>query len=588
MSGTNEKNEQYKEYSEEELTALALGELDEARAAEIEQMLADDPEGLRTVDELSGVASLLTAQLALEPEAELTDEQKRAIESGGQGQTPQLRVPLKFQLRVPLSLAASILVVLGAAFLAVKYWPAEPQEIVRNPANPAPKINKNVPLDIAYPRAEFMGTAGTVDDPHVAAPSHDPPKTIYVPVGTGNLARGRAVTSNAKIPAGKLKMITDGDKSGQVGHYLDIGKGLQWVQIDLGSKSGVYAVALWHYYDDGQARAYRDVIIQVSNDPKFKDYETVFSTDHDKSAGMERGPDMGYVETRLGKVIDCKGITGRYVRLYSRGNTTDEQNHYIEVEVHGVRLTPVVGAALRARPAPTPTPRPVSRKRSKKAPLIVKYPKAIIIGTPVPVKEPNIRKPTGKPPAVAMMLKGTVNLALGKPVKCNEALPVVGKLELVTNGVKSGEQGNLVDLGFGLKWVQIDLQSRCEVGAVGVWHRHDQVIAYRDVIVQVSNDPDFVKCTTIFNSDHDNSAGMGIGEDMGYVETNHGKFIWCPKPMAVRYIRLYSKGNSSNDDNHYTEVEVYGRKIGLKVAAKTPAKAKAPTTRPAKLAAAIK
>ena len=36
-----------------------------------------------------------------------------------------------------------------------------------------------------------------------------------------------------------------------------------------------------------------------------------------------------------GKLIDAKGVKGRYVRLYSKGNTTNKLNHYIEVEVFG-------------------------------------------------------------------------------------------------------------------------------------------------------------------------------------------------------------------------------------------------------------
>jgi hypothetical protein len=34
-------------------------------------------------------------------------------------------------------------------------------------------------------------------------------------------------------------------------------------------------------------------------------------------------------------LIDAKGVKGRYVRLYSKGNTTNKLNHYIEVEVFG-------------------------------------------------------------------------------------------------------------------------------------------------------------------------------------------------------------------------------------------------------------
>jgi hypothetical protein len=36
-----------------------------------------------------------------------------------------------------------------------------------------------------------------------------------------------------------------------------------------------------------------------------------------------------------GKLIEVKGEKARYVRCYSKGSTADEQNHYIEVEIHG-------------------------------------------------------------------------------------------------------------------------------------------------------------------------------------------------------------------------------------------------------------
>ena len=44
---------------------------------------------------------------------------------------------------------------------------------------------------------------------------------------------------------------------------------------------------------------------------------------------------MHYVETNEGKLIDAKGVHGRYVRLYSSGNHVNDMNHYIEVEVYG-------------------------------------------------------------------------------------------------------------------------------------------------------------------------------------------------------------------------------------------------------------
>ena len=564
-------SEQSKQYTDQELTAFAIGELDATRAAEIEQMLMCDAEGRQAVDELSGVAGLLSRQLACEPTPELTAQQRRVIESG-----PQTS-PLRFSWRVPLSLAASILVLLGVGYMMTRDRPVPPRPIAGDTVKPVPLVDEKVQLDIEYPGAYPIGTPGVVSDPHVAVPSLEPPAPIYVPVGTINLSQGRPVTSNAEISADKLKIITDGDKTGSTG--LNIGSGLQWVQVDLGGQADVYAVAVWHYHDDGEARAYRDVIVQVSDDPNFAKYTTVFSTDHDKSAGMELGSDMGYVESVIGKVIECNAA-GRYVRLYSKGNTSDDLNHYAEVEVHGIkRSTP--------KPSTTPTPEPTStatrkrRVRAETVPLKIKYPKALFIGTPIPVNEPNIQKPTGKAPITARVPKGTVNLALGKSVTSNEVLPTGGELEMVTDGEKSGEDGTIVGISIGHKWVQIDLEASCSITAIAVWHYHAEARAYRDVVVRVSDDPDFIESTTVFNSDHDNSSGMGVGVHMGYVETQHGKLIWCGKATRGRYVRLYSKGNTSNDQNHYVEVEVYGRAPKGKAPAVKPATKKTPTTQPA-------
>jgi len=131
-----------------------------------------------------------------------------------------------------------------------------------------------------------------------------------------------------------VAMVTDGDKDGGQGSFVELAPGLQWVQIDLGQPATIYAVLMWHYH--AQARAYRDVVVRVSDDPNFADgVTTVFNNDHDNSSGLGAGKDMGYVETFEGKLIDCKGVAARYVRLYSKGNTSDDGNQYVEVEVYG-------------------------------------------------------------------------------------------------------------------------------------------------------------------------------------------------------------------------------------------------------------
>lgn len=81
---------------------------------------------------------------------------------------------------------------------------------------------------------------------------------------------------------------------------------------------------------------YFDVILQISNDPLFrKGVTTVFNNDRDASTRLGAGRDPHYTETYEGKAMETGRVRGRYVRLYSNGNTATATNHYIEVEVYG-------------------------------------------------------------------------------------------------------------------------------------------------------------------------------------------------------------------------------------------------------------
>ena len=75
---------------------------------------------------------------------------------------------------------------------------------------------------------------------------------------------------------------------------------------------------------------------QVSDDPKFETgVTTIYNNDSANELGLGAGKDQPYIEAYQGKLMDAKGVKGRYVRLYSKGNTTNKLNHYIEVEVFG-------------------------------------------------------------------------------------------------------------------------------------------------------------------------------------------------------------------------------------------------------------
>lgn len=189
----------------------------------------------------------------------------------------------------------------------------------------------------------------------------------------------------------------------------------------------------------------------------------------------------------------------------------------------------------------------------------IEFPKPMFIGTPVPAKLPNLEQPDPSKIIKSFMAPaGTVNVALNKPVTSSDPAPIIGELELVTDGDPDGSDGCFVELAPGPQWVQIDLEQSTTLNKIAMWHYHKQAQAYVAVVVQASDDPEFkTGVTTLFNSDIDNVHGFGAGKDPAYIETNHGRVV-DGKGTKARYIRLYSNGNTSNEMNHYCEVQVFG------------------------------
>ena len=190
-------------------------------------------------------------------------------------------------------------------------------------------------------------------------------------------------------------------------------------------------------------------------------------------------------------------------------------------------------------------------------PLTTTIPPEKIEGTPIEVKVPNIKPAASKAPEL-MVPAGTELLSKGKTVTSSDDFPIIGDVSYVTDGEKDAGEGYFLELSNGLHWVQIDLEQEAAIQAIWVWHFHSQRRAYHDVVIQVSNDPEFATgVTTVYNNDFDNSASLGAGNDAPYIETQYGLLV----PVAGvkgRYVRLYSQGNTSNDMNHYIEVEVFG------------------------------
>ena len=211
----------------------------------------------------------------------------------------------------------------------------------QEPASPKPPPSPNagaaglVPIPIQLPKPMFEGTPQNLSVPNLQKPLGRPRDPFLAPAGVTNVAKGKKVTSSDSEPViGEIDQVTDGDKKGADGSYVELGPGLQHVTIDLGATHEVFAVLFWHFHKT--PRVYFDVIVQVADDAAFtKNVRTLFNNDNDNTSGLGAGQDMNFVETAEGKLVDAKGVKARYVRLYSRGNNANELNHYVEVEVFG-------------------------------------------------------------------------------------------------------------------------------------------------------------------------------------------------------------------------------------------------------------
>jgi hypothetical protein len=189
--------------------------------------------------------------------------------------------------------------------------------------------------------------------------------------------------------------------------------------------------------------------------------------------------------------------------------------------------------------------------------LVSELPPVLIEGTPKPMNRPNLLEINEA--QKFLVPEGTVLLSKGKKVTSSDDNPIIGSLDLITDGDKQAAEGYFVELLDGKQWVQLDLEQSAAVHGVWIWHFHSQKRAYDDVVVQISDDPEFkTGVTTVFNNDYDNSSELGKGEDRPYVESRFG-YIVDGKGTKGRYVRLYSKGNTSNELNHYIEVEVWGK-----------------------------
>lgn len=162
-----------------------------------------------------------------------------------------------------------------------------------------------------------------------------------------NLALGVLPTVDGPVAPGDealFQFATDGSVENQENPapgkdplgYLNIHDGFAWVVFDLGASYDLTSAKMWHYYPDG--RIYRDLIIQISDDPTFQTgVETVFNNDKDNSLGFGAGADDEYAESKEGKLVTFEA-KGRYVRTSLNGSNKNGGGQLVEFQV----FTPVV------------------------------------------------------------------------------------------------------------------------------------------------------------------------------------------------------------------------------------------------------
>lgn len=190
-------------------------------------------------------------------------------------------------------------------------------------------------------------------------------------------------------------------------------------------------------------------------------------------------------------------------------------------------------------------------------PLKLNLPLHTLKGTPEDLPAgPNIEPPSDKPPTPLQVPKGVKNVAAGKPVTSSVA-PFLGDLTQITDEKKEPLDDDAVEFKKGVQWVQVDLGQPFAIHAVAMWHDHRYVQVMRDVVLQVSDDPDFKSgVTTLYNNDVDNSAGLGVGTDREYFELEWGR-VAPSKGVQARYVRGITRGSSQSALNCWQEIEVY-------------------------------
>ena len=117
----------------------------------------------------------------------------------------------------------------GIASLSLGLLPGtlQAQAPAKAPAGAGAKL---VPIPIQLPKPMFEGTPQNLTVPNLQKPLGRPRDPFLAPAGVTNVAKGKKVMSSDMEPViGEIEQVTDGDKKGAEGSFVELGPGVQQV-----------------------------------------------------------------------------------------------------------------------------------------------------------------------------------------------------------------------------------------------------------------------------------------------------------------------------------------------------------------------
>ena len=191
-------------------------------------------------------------------------------------------------------------------------------------------------LKLKLPKPMFIGTPRNIKTPNLEAVTGKPRGPFFVAKGTKLLSLKKPVTSSDMQPViGELAFVTDGEKSGEDGYFVELGPGKQWVQIDLGAENASppsWSGIITARPASTATSSSRSPTTRTSSRASRPSSTTTTTT---RPAWASAGTRSTSRPTKAGSSTP-RAPRAATSGCISNGNTSNDMNHYVEVEVYGM------------------------------------------------------------------------------------------------------------------------------------------------------------------------------------------------------------------------------------------------------------